>query len=183
MRGRPAEALQLCRRAASLDPKSVMARSLLSELLLELGDEVGAVEEMAVTTDLAKQTASSRGALELARRSRAEVEASVIEEVLGKEEREPWDLARLFGETEAGRRASRDFNIALALAGLLGHACGLAAAAMLNPLGFLWLALTAITVYWTGRHARRHEGSARFWIGLNLATGPLGFVLYLLNHD
>ena len=184
MRGRLDAALRACRQAAALDAESVMARSLLSELLLEQGDVVGAVEEMALTTELAKKTESSLGALEYARRSRAEIEASVVEEILAKEERqEPWGLARLFLEREAERGASRDFNLVLGVAGIVGQACALAAAATLNPLGFLWFALTGVCAHWAWRHARRFVGSERFWLALVLATGPFGFVIYILNQE
>ena len=183
MRGRQEAALRLCRQAAELDPHSVMARSLLSELLLEQEDLVGAVEEMAVTTELAKRTEASRGALELARRSRAEIEASIVEKVLGREEQQPWNLDRLFLDPDKARGASRDFNRALAAAGLIGHLLALAAATALDPLGFVWFGLTGICAYWTRRHARRRVGSARFWTRLVLAAGPPGFIIYLLNHD
>ena len=179
-RGDTAAALRLVRGAVARDPDDPAALSLLSELLRARGDLVGAVEAAQRAARAAPEAGGPRGAVEAARRERAEIEQTVVAEITGApRERRAGPFSQLLSPGEEWWRRP-GWRLALATAGLGATFLAVVAALRGHAAGRLWLGAGLLSAGWCYRDAETRREPGLLWGLVVLCLGPFGLAVYLL---
>jgi len=183
-RGDLAEAERLVREALAVQPESVPALSMLSEILRKRGDLVGAVDAAQRATDAAAagRDAAPPGALRRAREERARIQQSVVDELA-----EPSPVSRshpltLFTASGLAWHQSGRFHLVLVGLGLIGLVLALISVVRGGTVGYVWFAVSLASAGWCYHEAERRRESGLLWGPFVLCLGPFGLAVYLLTR-
>jgi tetratricopeptide (TPR) repeat protein len=181
-RGQLEEAERLLREVLTRQPQHVPTLTLLAEIQRQRGDVVSAVESAQAATDAAAAAPAPPGSLRRAREERAEIEESVIQELVGAESLEAANPLNLF--VSRGRlwyRSGRCYS-GLAAAGLVALFLAVMSALRGHPVGYVWLFGSLLAAGWVYQDAESRRRRALFWGPLVLCTGPFGLAVYVLSR-
>lgn len=181
-RGELDEAERLLRQVLTRQPQHVPTLTLLAEIQRQRGDVVGAVESAQAATDAAAVAAAPPGSLRRAREERADIEESVIQELVGAESLEAATPLSLFASR--GRRWYRSGRCycALVVLGLIALFLAVVSALHGHLPGDVWLFGSLLAAGWTYQDAESRRRQALFWGPLVLCTGPFGLAVYVLSR-
>ncbi len=181
-RGHLDEAERLLREVLARQPQHVPTLTMLAEIQRQRGDVVGAVELAQAATDAAAVTLAPPGSVRRAREERAEIEESVIQELVGAESLEAANPINLFASR--GRlwyRSGRCYS-ALAALGLIALFLAVMSALHGHLGGYAWLSGSLLAAGWVYQDAESRRRQALFWGPLVLGTGPFGLAVYVLSR-
>jgi len=182
-RGQREEAEEIVRAVLAADPESVPALSLLSQLLRERGDAVGAVEASQRVVELAAAEEAPPGAVQSARDQRVRLEQDVVSRFAYRRIAGADGFLSLFATPSDVWYQTGKFYLALSILGLAGLFLALVTALAGNKLGYLWFAASIFAAGWCYHDAESRGQSGLLWGPLVLCLGPFGLAIYLLTKQ
>ena len=180
-RGDREEAEKIVRAVLAADSESVPALSLLSQLLRERGDGVGAVEASHRAVELAAAGEAPPGAVQSARDQRVQLEQGVVSQFTDPRMTGADSFLTLFTTASDVWYQAGRFYSTLAILGLAGLFLALVAALSGRGLGYLWFAVSIFAAGWCYHDAEARGQSGLLWGPLVLCLGPFGLAIYLLT--
>jgi hypothetical protein len=181
-RGDLEEAERLLREALTRSPASVPVLAMLSEILRAKGDLVGAVDAAQRATEAAAGGGAPPGSVRRAREERAEIEETVVSEVLEPLPAAPWSPVSLLTSAGLVWYQSSRFYLFLTVLGLAGLALALTSVLRGGTLGYLWFVVSLVAAGWCYNDAETRKEAGLFWGPFVLCLGPFGLAVYLLTR-
>jgi hypothetical protein len=182
-RNLPEEAERLVRVVLHRRPEHVPSLTLLAEIRRSRGDLVDAVAAAQDATDAARETGvAPPGAVKRAREERADIEESVIREVIGYHQSAAANPIGAFTAQGRGWYRRGGFYVFLAALGLLALLVALLLVLRGQAAGYVYLGVSLLAAGWTYQEAESNRRVGLLWGPLVLFLGPFGLAVYLLSR-